>query len=68
MSAAKRGEGASNYHTSVGSILSRIWHLQNVPFKVAACLHLSQAGGIVTARAGGLLRIHSSRGSNLKAR
>ena len=50
MSAATRCEGASNYHTLVGSILSRIWRLQNVPYKVAACLYLytslrSQAGG-----------------------
>ena len=40
MSTTKQCEGASNYHTLVGPILYRIWHLQNVPYKVAACLHL----------------------------
>ena len=36
----KQHEGVSNYHTLVGPILCQIWHLQNVPYKVAACLHL----------------------------
>ena len=37
MSGAKRHEGASNYHTLVGPILSQIWLLQNAPYKVTAC-------------------------------
>jgi len=40
MSALKPREGASNYHTLFGPILCRIWRLQNVPYKVAACSHL----------------------------
>ena len=69
MSTTKWCEGASNYHTLVGPILYRIWRLQNVPYKVAACLHLLRKGAkqVAIVTAGSPLRIHSSHSSILKA-
>ena len=69
MSAAKQHEGASNCHTLVSPILCQIYHFQNVPYKVS-CIFAptsleSQQVAIITA--GGLLGIHSSHSSNLKA-
>ena len=68
MSAAKRHEGASNCHTFVVHPLSNL--AQNAPYKVR-CMFAptslrSQQVAIITA--GGLLGIHTSYSSNLKAR
>ena len=36
--------------TLVGPILYPIWHLQNAPYKVAACLRLLRKGGYCNSR------------------
>ena len=61
-------ERQSMYHTLVGPILCRIWHLQNAPYEVAACCTYLRTKQVAIVTAGGvLLRIHSSHRSNLKA-
>ena len=73
MSAAKRREGASNYHTLFvpSSVESRALNLaENAPYMVSSMFAptslRSQQVAIITA--GGLLGIHTSHSSNLKAR
>ena len=72
MSAAKRREGASNYGTLFvpSSVKSRALNLaENAPYKVSSMFAptslRSQQVAIITA--GGLLGIHTSHSSNLKA-
>ena len=72
MSAAKRCEGASNYRTLFvpSSVESRALNLaENAPYKVSSMFAPTslrrQQVAIITA--GGLLGIHISHSSNLKA-